>query len=157
MKRDDDMQELIDTIERGFERGGMTDGAAEHASLVAAVDSAIAKLDSGELRVAERKDGDWLVNQWLKKAVLLSFRLGENDVVDAGYSRFFDKVPLKYSGYSRKHQKSGSRAIVRKWFRLQIRAHRRMHLRFDGTVGRLGRYTSTKRKRVERIFHGACI
>ena len=100
MERNDEMQELIDTIEHGFEQGGRTDSAAEHTALVAAVDSAIALLDSGRMRVAEKQDAGWHVNQWLKKAVLLSFRLGENRVIEGGYSRFYDKVPLKYSGYS---------------------------------------------------------
>ncbi len=44
--------------------------------------------------------GDWIVHQWVKKAVLLYFRAHENDVMDAGYSKFYDKVPLKYSNYS---------------------------------------------------------
>ena len=54
-------------------------------------------LDSGQARVAEKVDGRWQVNEWLKKAVLLSFRLFDNVPIDAGYTRFYDKVPLKYS------------------------------------------------------------
>jgi len=57
-------------------------------------------LDSGAARVAEKIDGEWHVHQWLKKAVLLSFRLTENSVVDGSHSRFYDKVPLKYAGYT---------------------------------------------------------
>ena len=52
---------------------------------------------SGQARVAEKKNGQWTVNQWLKKAVLLYFRTHDNAVIDAGYTRFFDKVPLKYA------------------------------------------------------------
>ena len=93
------MTELIDIIERGFERGGKTDSDSERKELSRAVDAAIAMLDAGEARVAEKIDGDWLVHQWLKKAVLLSFRLKNNAVIEAGHSRFYDKVPLKYANY----------------------------------------------------------
>jgi 2,3,4,5-tetrahydropyridine-2-carboxylate N-succinyltransferase len=93
------MTDLIDIVERGFERGGKTDSDSERSELSAAVDTAIDMLDSGEARVAEKIDGDWHVHQWLKKAVLLSFRLRNNAVIDGGHSRFYDKVPLKYANY----------------------------------------------------------
>jgi len=93
------MQELIDIVERGFERGGRSDSDAERSALADAVDTAIDMLDSGRVRVAEPVDGRWQVHQWLKKAVLLSFRLGSNRVIEGGHSRFYDKVPLKYAGY----------------------------------------------------------
>jgi 2,3,4,5-tetrahydropyridine-2-carboxylate N-succinyltransferase len=93
------MTQLTDLIERGFERGGNMDSERERSELSQAVDTAIAMLDSGDARVAEKVDGDWQVHQWLKKAVLLSFRLKKNEVVEGGYSRFFDKVPLKYANY----------------------------------------------------------
>lgn len=65
-----------------------------------AVDAVIAGLDRGELRVAERRGvGDWVVNQWIKKAVLLSFRLYDNWVMDDGVSRYFDKVAPKFASY----------------------------------------------------------
>ena len=66
----------------------------------AAVERALDQLDTGQLRVAEKRDGQWLVNEWLKKAVLLSFRLYDNRVADAGYTRFFDRVPLKYAEHT---------------------------------------------------------
>lgn len=93
------MHELIDIVERGFDAGARMDSDAELAALKGAVAEAIRMLDTGEARVAEKIDGDWHVHQWLKKAVLLSFRLSDNEVVDAGYSRFYDKVPLKYAAY----------------------------------------------------------
>ena len=93
------MTELIDIVERGFERGGKTESESERSELSQAVDAAITMLDSGEARVAEKIDGDWHVHQWLKKAVLLSFRLRDNAVIEGGHSRFYDKVPLKYAGY----------------------------------------------------------
>ena len=66
----------------------------------AAVEGALDLLNTGQLRVAEKRDGQWLVNEWLKKAVLLSFRLYDNRVADAGYTRFFDRVPLKYAEHT---------------------------------------------------------
>ena len=69
------------------------------ADVSAAVDQALGLLDSGAARVAEKCDGRWVVNEWLKKAVLLSFRINDHQPVEAGYTRFYDKVALKYSGY----------------------------------------------------------
>ena len=94
------MRELIDIIDKGFEHGGRLDDSSEQERLADAVENAIALLDSGEARVAEKADGGWQVNQWLKKAVLLSFRLNDNSALEGGYTRFFDKVPLKYANYS---------------------------------------------------------
>lgn len=113
------MQSLIETIESGFERRGKLGSAGEIRELSDAVERAIGLLDSGEARVASREDGQWRVNQWLKKAVLLSFRLSSNEVIPGGHSNFYDKVPLKFSGYGQEEfDKSGIRvvpdAIVRK-------------------------------------------
>ena len=55
------------------------------------------RLDRGELRVAEKQGSDWVVHEWIKKAVLLSFRIHENRVIDAGFTKYFDKVAGKYS------------------------------------------------------------
>jgi 2,3,4,5-tetrahydropyridine-2-carboxylate N-succinyltransferase len=94
------MQDLIKIIDAGFDKGGRTESDTERSELVSAIDTAVTMLDSGKARVAEKIDGDWQVNQWLKKAVLLSFRLTDNEIVDAGYTRFYDKVPLKYADYT---------------------------------------------------------
>ncbi|MBT8144891.1 MAG: 2,3,4,5-tetrahydropyridine-2,6-dicarboxylate N-succinyltransferase [Gammaproteobacteria bacterium] len=64
-----------------------------------AVEQALASLDDGSARVAQPTGDGWRVNEWLKKAVLLSFRLQPNRVHDAGYTRFYDKVGLKYADY----------------------------------------------------------
>lgn len=92
------MNDLESTINDAF--ANRADGFDDPEQLRAAVNASIAKLDSGELRVAEKRDGEWHVNQWLKKAVLLSFALNDNRVVDGGHSRFYDKVPMKYADYS---------------------------------------------------------
>ena len=91
---------LQTTIEDGWARRDEPLDADERAALVAAVERAVGLLDSGEARVAEKRDGAWQVNEWLKKAVLLSFRLQESRRVPGTHSNFFDKVPLKYAGYS---------------------------------------------------------
>jgi 2,3,4,5-tetrahydropyridine-2,6-dicarboxylate N-succinyltransferase len=91
--------DMRETIESAFERRAELGPGNAPAELVAAVEAAIDALDRGEARVAEKADGAWRVNDWLKKAVLLSFRLFDNRVVEAGYTRFFDKVDLEYCGY----------------------------------------------------------
>ena len=64
------------------------------------VEQAIALLDNGEARVAEPTANGWQVHQWLKKAVLLSFRLADNAPVEMGALRGYDKVPLKFEGWA---------------------------------------------------------
>ncbi len=69
-------------------------------------------LDSGALRVAEKIDGQWVTHQWLKKAVLLSFRINDNRVIDGAESRYFDKVPMKFADYDEaRFQKEGFRVV----------------------------------------------
>ena len=110
---------MKDIIEQGFDARSELGAASDHQELVAAVQAALGMLDTGEQRVAEKVDGDWVVNQWLKKAVLLSFRLADNRPVDAGYTRFYDKVDMKYADYTEEQfRNDGVRvvpdAIVRK-------------------------------------------
>ena len=64
-----------------------------------AVKATLAELDNGELRVAEPGAAGWRVNEWAKKAVLLSFKIADNRVLESGPLRFYDKVELKFSGY----------------------------------------------------------
>ena len=79
-----------------------------------AVDTALGLLDSGQARVAERgADGNWQVHQWLKKAVLLSFRLHDNRLMDGpGGAPWFDKVPSKFAGWGEdEFRQAGFRAV----------------------------------------------
>ena len=113
------MQSLIETIESGFNRRDALGSAGEVNELSDAVAQAISLLDSGEARVAVKEDGEWRVNQWLKKAVLLSFRLAPNEVMPGKHSNFFDKVALKFSDFGQdEFEQAGVRvvpdAIVRK-------------------------------------------
>jgi len=84
-------------VEQAYEgRAALTPNTADPV-LKEAVEAAIGLLDHGEARVAEKHDGRWVVNEWLKKAVLLHFRLHPNQIMDDGTTRYYDKVPLKYS------------------------------------------------------------
>jgi 2,3,4,5-tetrahydropyridine-2,6-dicarboxylate N-succinyltransferase len=74
--------------------------------LRAAIKEAIAGLDSGKLRVAEKSNGEWVTHQWLKKAVLLSFRLQDNRVIE---KRYYDKVPSKFESFN--FEKAGFRVV----------------------------------------------
>jgi 2,3,4,5-tetrahydropyridine-2,6-dicarboxylate N-succinyltransferase len=88
-----------DTIEEAWERrAGLAPGNAAR-ELREAVEEAIAGLDAGRLRVAEKAGGEWITHQWLKKAVLLSFRLEDNRVMEGGVTRYYDKVPSKFASF----------------------------------------------------------
>ena len=94
-----DLARLAALIDAAFEeRAAYAPGRAP-ADVIAAVDEVIALLDRGAVRVAEPVDGQWVVHQWIKKAVLLSFRLNDNRVIDGGATRWFDKMPLKHAGH----------------------------------------------------------
>jgi 2,3,4,5-tetrahydropyridine-2-carboxylate N-succinyltransferase len=95
-----DLTTLAATIDDAFERRAEITAKSAPAAVRHAVEECIELLDSGQARVAERNNGQWVVNTWLKKAVLLYFRTHDNAVIDAGYTRFYDKVPLKYAARS---------------------------------------------------------
>ncbi len=94
-----DSTTLAATIDEAFERRADITARTAAPALRQAIEECIELLDSGQARVAEKQDGQWVVNAWLKKAVLLYFRTHDNQVMDAGYTRFFDKVPLKYASF----------------------------------------------------------
>lgn len=93
------MQQLQNVIESAFERRADITPANVDTVTREAVNQVISLLDSGALRVAEKIDGQWVTHQWLKKAVLLSFRINDNQVIDGAESRYFDKVPMKFADY----------------------------------------------------------
>ena len=88
--------------------------SATQGELRDAVQTALAGLDDGSLRVAEKRDGIWQVNQWLKKAVLLSFRLNDNVIVDCGSAGApaYDKVPSKFSGWDAERFRTAGFRVV---------------------------------------------
>ena len=94
-----DLARLAALIDAAFEERATYAPGRAPAEVAASVDAVIDLLDRGELRVAEPVDGRWVVRQWVKKAVLLSFRLNDNRVIDGGATRWFDKVPLKHAGH----------------------------------------------------------
>jgi len=93
------VQEIVD---RAWEDRASL-GPATTGPVRSAVEDTLARLDAGELRVAERREGQWIVHQWAKKAVLLSFRLSDNRAMGFGGDdpfRFYDKVETKFAGWS---------------------------------------------------------
>ena len=106
--------DLAATIDKAWDDrdtlGFTTKGAVRDA-----VETALAGLDSGSFRVAEKTGGNWVVNQWLKKAVLLSFRLNDNTLIAHGPGSngvWWDKVPSKFDGWDEaKFRKAGFRAV----------------------------------------------
>jgi 2,3,4,5-tetrahydropyridine-2-carboxylate N-succinyltransferase len=93
------MHPIASVIEAAFERRAQITPASADEETRRAVDEAIGLLDRGSVRVAEKIEGRWQVHEWLKKAVLLHFRLHDNAVVDGGATRWYDRVPLKYADY----------------------------------------------------------
>jgi 2,3,4,5-tetrahydropyridine-2,6-dicarboxylate N-succinyltransferase len=103
---------LRSIIDAAFERRAELGPKNVPAELDVALEETLGLLDRGELRVAEPQGSEWVVNQWLKKAVLLSFRVRDNRVMDAGFTRFYDKVPLKYAASSEAQLREGAARIV---------------------------------------------
>ena len=113
------MQQLQNVIESAFERRADITPANVDTVTREAVNQVIALLDSGALRVAEKIDGQWVTHQWLKKAVLLYFRINENQMLSSPGTNFYDKVPLKFADYTPERFKEEAirvvpNAIVRK-------------------------------------------
>lgn len=94
------MSDLKSIIEQAFEQRADITPNTVSTDVKQAVEQVLSMLDNGSARVAEKIAGEWVVHQWLKKAVLLSFRINDNEVMDGAENRFFDKVPMKYANYT---------------------------------------------------------
>lgn len=106
-------QQLQNIIDQAWEDRASFSPNNAPAELREAVAHVLEQLDSGSLRVAQKVDGTWHVNQWVKKAVLLSFRLEDNIVMPSGdHMQFFDKVPTKFANYTAKDFKQGGFRVV---------------------------------------------
>ena len=106
------MQQLQTLIENAFERRADITPANVDSITREAVNQVIALLDSGELRVAEKINGEWVTHQWLKMAVLLSFRINDNKLMEDAETRFYDKVPMKFADYDEaRFQREGFRVV----------------------------------------------
>src|SRR5664280_982339 len=106
------MNHMKNIIESAFEQRNDITPANVSAEIRNAVTETLNLLDKGALRVAEKINGDWVTHQWLKKAVLLSFRINENRMMDGGNTRYYDKVECKYSTYTEEDfAKAGVRVV----------------------------------------------
>jgi 2,3,4,5-tetrahydropyridine-2-carboxylate N-succinyltransferase len=106
------MEQLQDTIERAWEeRVNLAPGSAP-AKIGEAVDRVLDELDQGRLRVAQKVNGSWVTHQWIKKAVLLSFRLEGNRPIRAGALQFYDKVRTKFERYDQEQFERGGFRVV---------------------------------------------
>ncbi|MBS0511769.1 MAG: 2,3,4,5-tetrahydropyridine-2,6-dicarboxylate N-succinyltransferase [Proteobacteria bacterium] len=106
------MHALQSIIDDAFENRASLSPTSAPAEIRDAVEEVISGLDSGTLRVAEKKDGQWVVNQWIKKAVLISFRLRDNELVQAGGLNFYDKVATKFGDYTPEQFRAGGFRVV---------------------------------------------
>lgn len=103
---------LQQVIETAFDNRAEITPASVSAEVKEAVNETLQQLDSGRLRVAEKQGNQWQVNEWAKKAVLLSFRISDNVVTDDGVGRYFDKVPTKFAQWGEADfQQAGFRAV----------------------------------------------
>ena len=99
-------------IEQAFERRAEITPRTVETRVHDAVIDTIERLDRGELRVAQVHDGDWVVNDWIKKAVLLSFRIEDNQFIKGGFTNYYDKVPSKFADVSSKDFRDGGVRVV---------------------------------------------
>ncbi len=106
------MSQLSTIIEKAFEDRANFTAADCPAEIRQAVEDVIAGLDNGTLRVAEKIDGEWIVHQWIKKAVLLSFKLNDNKPMQACDLRFYDKVDTKFSDWTEEQFKAAGVRVV---------------------------------------------
>ncbi|WP_291994124.1 2,3,4,5-tetrahydropyridine-2,6-dicarboxylate N-succinyltransferase [Candidatus Accumulibacter sp. ACC003] len=106
------MKAIEQVIDEAWEnRASLQPGNADD-TIGLTVADVLKRLDDGSLRVAEKIDGAWVTHQWIKKAVLLSFRLSDNALVEAGPLRYFDKVPSKFADYDAEKFASGGFRVV---------------------------------------------
>jgi 2,3,4,5-tetrahydropyridine-2,6-dicarboxylate N-succinyltransferase len=106
------MPHLQTIIEDAFERRAEITPRTVDAQLKESIGTVIEYLDQGKLRVAEKIDGEWVTHQWLKKAVLLSFRIEDNAFIKGGFTNYYDKVPSKFAEYNSRDFREGGFRVV---------------------------------------------
>jgi 2,3,4,5-tetrahydropyridine-2-carboxylate N-succinyltransferase len=99
-------------IEDAWEKRAALSPANAPRPLREAVEHVIAGLDAGRIRVAEKSGGEWITHQWVKKAVLLSFRLEDNRLIEGGQTRYYDKVAAKFAAFDEKAFSEGGLRVV---------------------------------------------
>jgi 2,3,4,5-tetrahydropyridine-2,6-dicarboxylate N-succinyltransferase len=103
------LQNIIETAFDNRANFGVSDCPSDVRS---AVEEVLASLDNGSLRVAEKIDGEWVVHQWVKKAVLLSFKINDNKPMNTGELGFYDKVDTKFNGWTEEDYKNAGVRVV---------------------------------------------
>ncbi|ENN99638.1 MULTISPECIES: 2,3,4,5-tetrahydropyridine-2,6-dicarboxylate N-succinyltransferase [Pseudoalteromonas] len=106
------MSDLKTMIENAWDNRDSISPSSVSSDVKQAIIDALELLDSGAARVAEKISGEWVVHQWLKKAVLLSFRIRDNQSMNDGVNQFYDKVPLKFSDYTPEQFQQGGMRVV---------------------------------------------
>ncbi len=106
------MTDLPSTIDQAWENRAELKPGSAPAKVGDAIGQVLARLDAGTLRVAEKIGGAWVVHQWVKKAVLLSFRLEDNIPMAGAATQYYDKVPSKFAHYSREDFARGGFRVV---------------------------------------------
>jgi 2,3,4,5-tetrahydropyridine-2-carboxylate N-succinyltransferase len=106
------MNNLQQTIESAFERRAEINPNSASPEVRSAVAEVIAGLNSGKLRVAEKRGDGYAVNEWIKKATLLSFRLRDAEIMQGGYTHYFDKLDSKFARYSQADFAAGGYRVV---------------------------------------------
>ena len=106
------MEDLKNIIEEAFERRADITPRNAETQVSDAVMEAVNLLDTGKARVAEKSGSEWVVNEWLKKAVLLSFRINDNEFIKGGFTNYYDKVTSKFADHNtRGFRESGVRVV----------------------------------------------
>jgi len=108
----DNLDSLQSVIDAAWEARAGISAASAPADVKDAVGRVLDGLDDGRLRVAEKKGAGWVTHQWIKKAVLLSFRLRDNEIMQGGYTHYFDKVDSKFARYSQADFAAGGYRVV---------------------------------------------
>lgn len=90
---------MQDIIEKAWEDKAFNNSTAEKFSIKPTIDKVMSAIDSGQIRVAEQKNGEWIVNEWVKKAILLSFTQYENKILSHEGLKYYDKIPLKFANF----------------------------------------------------------
>ena len=105
------MKEFENIINRAWDNKDSINGQSDQ-SILDAIKETIELVDKGTLRVAEKKDNKWVVHQWIKKAILLSFKTNEMQTLAGPYATWWDKVRGKTAGWGREeHKKAGFRMV----------------------------------------------
>jgi 2,3,4,5-tetrahydropyridine-2,6-dicarboxylate N-succinyltransferase len=106
------MQNLQSIVEQAYDHRQDINSDNVSPEIKEAINTTIELLDSGKLRIAEKYQGSWQVNQWIKKAVLLYFKVEKNKAIDGHFTQFYDKIPLKFSDYNQEQLAQQGARIV---------------------------------------------